>query len=127
MASNPVTIKLTLPYVLRPEESAALEQAGRLEKFPREMSEQFIGRALVALHGQELDRKAARMWARVKRELDKSEGEITLDGTLAEWFFELFLSVKADETVKIRPEHAVFWFQWLDALEELRAAAKAEA
>jgi hypothetical protein len=125
--TSPVTIKLDLPYPLRPVEAADLERGKQLEGFARNISEMFIMRALTAVHGAELDRKAARMWAKVKRELDKGEGEIQLDGTLAEWLFEMFFSTKAEESTKINPVHAVWWFQWLDALEEARAAMKAEA
>lgn len=125
MAATSVEIKLGLPYQFRAEEMEQLERAGRLEKFPRELSEQFIIRALTAQHGAELDRKTARMWGRIQREINTGADPITLDGTQAEWFFDLFLSAKAEEQTKIRPEHAVFWFQWCDALDEVRQAAKA--
>jgi hypothetical protein len=128
MAAQSITIKLTLPYPFRKEEIESIEAARKTpEGFCHELSEQFIARALTACHGSELDRKAARMFRGVKRELDKGEDTITLDGTLAEWFFDLFFSNKAEEQVKVRPEHAVWFFQWLDALEEARATLKAEA
>jgi hypothetical protein len=125
MAAQTVTIKLTLPYALRPEELAAIKPR-TAEAFCREISEGFIGRALVSQYGQELDQKTARLWSSIKRELDRMDDELLLNGVQWEWLSGLFFGAKAEE-VKIPPAHAVWWFQWLEALEDVRAQAKAGA
>jgi hypothetical protein len=123
MAAQSVTLKLTLPYPMRAEELESIKPK-TYEQVTRELSEMFIVRAVTNAHGAELDQKAGRLYASIKRELDRINSEILLNGTQWEWLAACFFGPKAEE-IKIPPSHTVWWFQWLDALEEIRAAQRA--
>lgn len=125
MAAQTVTIKLTLPYAFRPEELESMRPK-RPEHICRELSETFIVRAVTNAHGQELDVKTARIYASIKRELDRLEDDLTLNGVQWDWLSACFFGAKAEE-IKIPPTHSVWWFQWVDALDALRAAHRAES
>jgi hypothetical protein len=123
MAAQTVTLKLVLPYAFRPEEREAFKPKTP-DQVARDVSEMFIVRAVTAAHGQEMDQKTARMFASIKRDLDAGGDSLTLNGNQWEWLAACFFGAKAEEA-KVRPEHSVWFFLWLDALEEVREAQKA--
>ena|SRR5688572_17803271 len=128
MAAQSVTIKLTQNYRLRSEEVKRLAAIDTTpEKAQRGLSEQFIMLAVTKLYGDAMPRREMKLFRPIKAALDDESDTFTLDGTQAEFLFELFLGSKAEEKVQAPPQWAEWFGQWLDYLETERAALKAEA